>query len=423
MTSLLDRPLISRWTSPAPTSSQPPAARTEGPVRRMPLVVSLLLAAGTTSWVGINHGAGFAALLIVGLLLGFALFHSRFGFTSAWRQLISVGNGTGMRAHTVLLGTAASLVMLIAASGVGLFGATPSPKASPIGLALFVGATLFAIGMQLGGACASGTLFAVGSGQSSVMVTLLGFIAGSVIYTAAYPAFSGWPQLPGVLLKDDLGWGGAWAATILALIIVYTITRVVQARRNPPPVDAVPTTRGPARIVRGSWSLTAGAIVLGVLAGAVILVSGSTWGVTFAFALWGAKFLQLIGLHPEAWEFWQQAKNAHALASSAWTDKTTLTDVGIIIGAAAASAAAGAWKFKASIPGRTIVASLLGGMLMGVGARLAGGCNIGAYLSGISVGNLSGWIWAGFAMIGTWIGLKLRPLFGLGKPAPTDSVF
>lgn len=422
MTSLLDHPLITRWTAPVPTSKNPPAAGGEGPVRRTPLVVALLLGAGVTCWVGFNHGAGFAALLVVGLLLGFALFHSRFGFTSAWRQLIAVGNGTGLRAHTLLLGTAATLVMLIAATGAGLFGATPTVKATPIGLPLFVGATLFAIGMQLGGACASGTLFAVGSGQSSVMLTLFGFIAGSVVYTAAYPALSGWPEIPGVLLKDDLGWGGAWAVTIVALVIVYAIARAVQARRNPPPVGAVPSATGPARIIRGSWSLTVGAIVLGVLAGAVLLVSGSTWGVTFAFALWGAKFLQLIGLHPQTWEFWQQAKNAKALAASAWTDKTTLTDVGIIISAAAASAAAGAWRFKVSIPVRTIIASILGGMLMGIGARMAGGCNIGAYLSGISIGNLSGWIWAGFAMIGTWIGLKLRPLFGLGNPAPTDSV-
>jgi uncharacterized membrane protein YedE/YeeE len=370
----------------------------------------------------VNHGLKFAALLAVGLLLGFTLFHSRFGFTSAWRQLIAVGNGTGLRAHTVLLGTAASVVMLVAASGIGLFGSSPTLKPTPIGLPLFVGAALFAIGMQLGGACASGTLFAVGSGQSSVLFTLFGFIAGSVIYTAAYPAFSGWPEVPGVMLADHLGWGGSWLLTIAALIAVAVITRRVQARRNPPPTDVVPSARGFARVVRGSWPMLVGAVVLGLLAGVVLLVSGSTWGVTFAFALWGAKFLQLIGLHPQTWSFWQESKNAQALAASAWTDKTTLTDVGIMIGAAAAAALAGAWTFKASIPLRTIIASVLGGILMGIGARLAGGCNIGAYLSGISAGNLSGWLWAVFALAGTWVGLKLRPLFGLGNPAPTDSV-
>ena len=60
---------------------------------------------------------------------------------------------------------------------------------------------------------------------------------------------------------------------------------------------------------------------------------------------------------------------------------------------------------------------------MGIGARLAGGCNIGAYLGGhrrraaCTAG--SG---ALFALGGTWVGLKLRPLFGLGNPKPSDSV-
>jgi uncharacterized membrane protein YedE/YeeE len=419
---LLESPLFSRVAAPVRTAAPAPEPTRQGPVRRTVLIIAAILGLGLTAWIGSRHGVRYAALLDVGLLLGFALFHSRFGFTSAWRQLISVGNSAGLRAHTVLLGTAASVVMLIAASGIGLFGSTPTAKATPIGLPLFIGATLFAIGMQLGGACASGTLFAVGGGQSPILFTLFGFIAGSVIYTAGYPALSGWPQIPGVLLADHVGWGGSWVITIAVLIMVAAIARRIQNRRNPPPTGVVPSSRGATRIVRGSWPLLVGAVVLGLLAGAVLLVSGSTWGVTFAFALWGAKFLQLIGLHPQTWTFWQQPTYAEALASSAWTDKTTLTDVGIIIGAALASAAAGAWRFRSALAWRTVLGSILGGICMGIGARLAGGCNIGAYLSGISVGNVSGWIWAAFALFGTWVGLKLRPLFGLGNPAPTDSV-
>ena len=33
--------------------------------------------------------------------------------------------------------------------------------------------------MQLGGSCASGTLFAIGSGQSAIVLTLVGFIGGA----------------------------------------------------------------------------------------------------------------------------------------------------------------------------------------------------------------------------------------------------
>lgn len=422
MTSSLELPRLRSVITPAATSCAAPVPEPQQPVRRVPLLIFGLLAVGVASYVTAVHGLSQGLLLIIGIGLGFALFHSRFGFTSTWRQLIAVGNGQGLRAHALLLGTAATLVMLIAATGSTLFGTTPNTSPGQIGLPLFLGAAVFAIGMQLGGACASGTLFAVGSGQTSIVITLLGFIAGSVIYTAGYPAFTGWPQVPGIALADHVGWFGAWAITIAALVIIVVVTRVVQRRRNPPPTDVVPTAQGLRRIVRGSWPILVGAVVLGVLAGAVFLVSGGTWGVTYAFGLWGAKFLQLLGFQPELWTFWQQPANAKALAASAWQDKTTLTDVGIMIGAGIAAAAAGAWKLHTRIPWRTAVAALLGGILMGIGARLAGGCNIGAYLGGISRGSLHGWLWAVFALGGTWVGLRLRPLFGLGNPQPNDSI-
>jgi uncharacterized membrane protein YedE/YeeE len=69
-----------------------------------------------------------------------------------------------------------------------------------------------------------------------------------------------------------------------------------------------------------------------------------------------------------------------------------------------------------------VAASLIGGVLMGVGARLAGGCNIGAYLAGIASGSLHGWLWALAAIAGTWVGLRARTLFRLPNPKPSDSV-
>jgi len=56
------------------------------------------------------------------------------------------------------------------------------------------------------------------------------------------------------------------------------------------------------------------------------------------------------------------------------------------------------------------------------GARMAGGCNIGAYFSGVASFSLHGWLWGAAAIVGTYVGVPLRPLFGLGNPKPTDSV-
>ncbi|WP_404819327.1 YeeE/YedE family protein [Streptomyces marincola] len=417
------RPRLLPVLPPPPTSAPPPPAPEAPPVRRLPLAVSAVLAAALGAYVFAAHGARPGVLLLLGLGLGFALFHSRFGFTSAWRQLVAVGNGSGLRAHTLLLGTTATLFALVIGTGTGLFGSTPAPSAGALGIGLLAGAFIFAIGMQLGGACASGTLFAVGSGQTSIVLTLGGFIIGSTLAAWQFDLWNDLPALDPFLLSDHVGWFGSWAVTIAALAVVVAVSRVVQRRRTPPPTGAIPTSKGvAARAVRGAWPLAAGAVVLALLGAGVLLVSGGPWGVTSAFALWGSEVVGALGGQPENWTFWQQPGNADMLAGPVLADKNSLTDIGIMIGAAVAASLGGTWALHRGVPWRTAVAAVLGGILMGIGARLAGGCNIGAYLAGIASGSLHGWIWAVFALLGTWAGLRLRPLFGLANPKPGDGV-
>lgn len=410
------------FLAPAPTCSAPPPPDPAAPPQWRALVAIAVFGAALVGWVGVVHGARQAVLLALGVGLGVALFHSRFGFTSAWRQLVSVGNGAGLRAHAVLLGATATLFALVIGTGTGLFGSTPTPSGGALGVGLLLGAFLFGIGMQLGGACASGTLFAVGSGQGTVGLTLFGFVAGSVLYTWGYPLVDDLPALPPFVLADRIGWFGSWAVTITALFVIVAVTRAVQARRNPPPTGVVPTAHGAARILRGSWPMWVGALALAVLGAGVLVVSGGAWGITSAFALWGAKVLQAVGLQPETWAYWQQPAQAKALAGPVLADKTSLTNIGITIGAALAATAGGAWILHRALPWRTALAAVLGGVIMGVGARLAGGCNIGAYLAGIASGSLHGWLWGLAALGGTWVGLRARRLFGLAVPRPTDSV-
>jgi uncharacterized membrane protein YedE/YeeE len=404
------------------TSAPSPEAPPLRPANRIPLVVAGVGGLALTAFVWSTHGTRAGVLLLLGLGLGFVLFHSRFGFTSAWRQLVAVGNGAGLRAHALLLGTTATLFALIIGTGAGLFGSTPAPSAGPLGVGLVLGAFLFGIGMQLGGACASGTLFAVGSGQSTIVLTLGGFIVGSVLFAWQWELVRDLPSLPPFVLAEHVGWFGSWAITIVVLALIVLVTRYVQKRRVPPPVDVVPSAQGIVRAVRGSWPLWVGALALAVLGGAVLFVSGGAWGITSAFGLWGAKFLQFLGMHPETWAFWQQPQQAKSLAGAILADKTSLTDIGIMFGAAVAAAAGGAWTLHRRIPWRTALAAILGGIIMGIGARLAQGCNIGAYLAGIASGSLHGWIWGLAALAGTWVGLRGRTLFGLPNPKPRDSV-
>lgn len=154
----------------------------------------------------------------------------------------------------------------------------------------------------------------------------------------------------------------------------------------------------------------------------VLLVSGSPWGVTTAFALWGSKAAGAVGLaDPSAWAFWSGPR-AEVLQGSVLAESTSLTNFGIMVGALIASALAGAFTLHRRIPRRLALGAVIGGLLMGYGARLAYGCNIGAYLGGIASMSLHGWVWGIMALFGTWIGLRIRPLFGLSRPRPTDGV-
>jgi len=97
----------------------------------------------------------------------------------------------------------------------------------------------------------------------------------------------------------------------------------------------------------------------------------------------------------------------------AFSDVTSVMDFGIVIGAAAAATLAGRFAPSLRAGIRSLAAALIGGLLLGYGARIGYGCNIGAFFSGIASGSVHGWIWFPSALAGNFAGAKLRPFFGL----------
>jgi uncharacterized membrane protein YedE/YeeE len=404
-----------------PTAGTRPAAA--APPQRGTALLGGVLAAGLVTLTYALEGWPQAALVVLGLGLGFALFHSRFGFTSAWRQLVAVGQGRALRAHTLLIAATAILFTPVLAAGVSLTGVEVGGYVAPVSIGVLVGALIFGLGMQIGGACASGTLYAVGSGHTAIWLTLGGFVGGATLGAAHMGWWEATPSIGPVDLGVVFG-GPGWGllVTLAVLGLIAGVTVLVGRHKNPPPVAPVPTARGLARVVRGAWPLWAGALALAVLNLGVLLVSGAPWGVTTAFALWGSKAVGALGIaDPATWDFWS-GERAAVLHGSVLSESTSLTNFGIIAGALVASALAGAFTLHRRIPGRLAAGAVIGGLLMGYGARLAYGCNIGAYLGGIASLSLHGWVWGVMALAGTWIGLRLRPVFGLSRPRPGDSV-
>ncbi|WP_313235838.1 YeeE/YedE family protein [Sporosarcina ureae] len=404
-----------------------------GPVERDDLLINppqkLLIAGGVLvavvlfAYLLATQHISQSMLLGIGLLLGFTLFHARFGFTSAFRRMASVGNGQAMRSHMLMLGIAVTLFAPILAYGATFFGGPVAGYVSPVGVSLIVGAFVFGIGMQLGGGCASGTLYAIGGGRTVMFVTLAFFIVGATVgayhlpfWTEEMPAFA--PI--SLATSTGLGYGGAWLVSIALFGFIACITLIIEKKKKAPKMATLPTERGWKRIFRGSWPLFAAAIVLAVLNALTLLTRGTPWGITSAFALWGSKIASILGFDVASWGYWQGA-NASALEASIFTDSTTVLNFGVMIGAFIASAAGGLFKFTRVTAGN-FAASVIGGLMMGYGARLAFGCNIGAYFGGIASFSLHGYIWGILALAGTFLALYLRPLFGLTVPKSNDSI-
>ncbi|PSN16780.1 YeeE/YedE family protein, partial [filamentous cyanobacterium CCT1] len=166
-------------------------------------------------------------------------------------------------------------------------------------------------------------------------------------------------------------------------------------------------------LLYGPWSLVTGGVALALLNTLTLLLAGRPWGVTWGFTLWSAKLATLLGWNPTSSGFWRQASILVVLQGSVFADVTSVMNVGIVLGAALAAAIAGQLTVRQPPSRRAILAALVGGLLMGYGAWLAFGCNVGAYFSGIASTSLHGWLWIAFALLGTTLGVRLRPLFQL----------
>ena len=85
----------------------------------------------------------------------------------------------------------------------------------------------------------------------------------------------------------------------------------------------------------------------------------------------------------------------------------SIRNIGIVGGAAIAFLLAGRFKFDFNFKLKDTAFYALGGSLMGYGAKVGGGCNVGALYSGISNFSLSGWLFMVSLIIGGMIALKL----------------
>ena len=337
-------------------------------------------------------------LFLVAAGIGITMTASGLGFTGAWRRFIARREPQGLLATLFLLALASVVFIPALASIDGTVG-----NLAPAGVSVLVGALIFGIGMQLGGGCGSGTLLNAGGGSLPALCVLLFFLPGSLLGTAHLPWWLTTPNLGSVNLTAYWGVPATIAVQcVLFALLGYGAVKI--ARRH-----------GHTSNWRPDRKLLLGSIAVVALAFAVLFISGRMWSITFAHALWAAKLVDLAGLPVSAMEFWTYPYPANALANSVLADVTSVTNLGLLAGVAALTL----WLARDKAPIRLhmphLLGAALGGFLMGYGARLAFGCNIGALFSGSGSASLHAWFWFGAAWLGCHFGVRLRPRFGLAN--------
>ena len=377
------------------------------PVLVYGLIFSIIFSYILFTSVGNRH----LFVFLIGLGLGISLFQAAFGFTGGWRNFIEKRDSKSLRAQIIMLALAVIIFSFFINSKSFFYDGVMIGAIAPVGFSVLVGSFIFGFAMQLGGGCGSGTLFTAGSGNIKMVITLIFFIIGSLIGSYHFEFWANLPSLKGISLLNVFSKINTILIQLFALGLIYFMISKMEINRNNT-INHKDIISNPTHdLIRGPWPLLWGSVSLVIFSFLMLQVAGHPWSVTFAFGLWGAKIASFLGIDVTSWAYWQLEYPSTALENSVLADPTTVSNIGIILGALIGSALSGKITKFTSVNKKLVTAAIVGGLLMGYGARLAFGCNIGALFGGIASGSLHGWVWFLFAFLGSIVGVRFRKYF------------
>ncbi len=171
---------------------------------------------------------------IFGIAFGFVLQKSRFCFAASLRDPFIAGSTTIIRAVIV-----AMIIMTITFPIIQyislLQGASVIPGfIYPVGFHTIIGGFLFGVGMVIAGGCATGTLMRIGEGFSMQVITLIGFLIGTLLGARHFPW---WDKkfisdAPTIHLPSLFGWPGAIVFQVGVLILLFYLLKRYDDKHN-----------------------------------------------------------------------------------------------------------------------------------------------------------------------------------------------
>ncbi|MFW6118404.1 MAG: YeeE/YedE family protein [Chloroflexota bacterium] len=320
----------------------------------------------------------------IGLAFGYALSRGRFCMNSAFRDIIV------MKDYTLL--KAVGIAILVSMLGFAIMNAAGVIAVNPKPLmwgANMLGGFLFGMGMVVAGGCASGITYRTGEGMMGAVMAVLGFsiFATTTKVGALKPVASFFQTNTKVTFADGatptLAFGAPYHVVALIIAIVALIVWSALSRRGKAAAkqENVPLKE---KIFKKGWGWLPTGIVIGIIAIAAFPASAASGrnyplGITGGYV--GTLNSLITGQNLMSWE--------------------AIMVLSAIAGAFIAARTSGEFKLRAPAP-KVLVQTFFGGALMGFGAVVGGGCNIGHILSGVpqlSLGSILGGL---FIVLGCW---------------------
>ena len=374
----------------------------------------------------------------VGLAFGVLLQKARFCFVSAFRDFVAFKDTRVL--NGVMAGVAVMTLFWSLQATLGYFRGFWTPA---WGLASLFGGFVFGIGMTMAGGCASGTLYRAGQGYVQFWITLLFMGVGYVAFAYAFPTLRSvyfeplrfgegatlylalpWPPaVTGVLmtalgllayafirgrasLPDDPGSGEATTPGTRAQVTVPTpslsavavgLREVAAGTRSY--FDGVLTDDRPvAERLKDSWDARTAGVGLALVASLWFWVYGA-WAITGSEAKWAGWLLAQGGVDVGGVEYW-----GSVLFRGGGVTVTVdmLMILSVIVGSFVAAKLSGDFRLRWPKVER-LHNPVVGGLLMGVGSRLAPGCNIANLFSGVALLSLHSLLAGAGIILGTYV--------------------
>lgn len=333
--------------------------------------------------------------LIIGIIFGIVLQRGRFCMNSAFRDILVLKDYTLLKA--VSLAIFIEMILFHLMDILEIIDISPKPFAWGGNV---LGGFIFGMGMVLAAGCASGTTYRVGEGMMGSLMALMGFAFAA--YTAKLGYLSiGINQLRAdTLIKADddksaltlgnlLGTADAELYTNLIVLIITIVGLVLIVWKYILPWKnsggTIDFSNLFEKIFKGTgWKWWVTGTVIGLI-GAVAFISSTADGRSYPLGITGGW----IGV----WKFF--------LGDIAITWEGFLV-IGVVVGALIASLIAGEFKLRAPKDGKALLTQFTGGLMMGVGAITAAGCNIGNTLSGVPQLSIGSIVSTVFIILGCW---------------------